>query len=321
MKLAFALLSIPVAMSWTAGAVHAQQAYPSKPIRVLVGSPPGSGSDVIARAITQKLSERLGQQCVADNRPGAAGGVALEMLANAPADGYTIGTLSGQNVSGMVMKTISVDIPKALTPITLMISQPYVLVVTPALPVTSVKELIAYAKTKPLAYASSGIGSTVHLGMEMLKMMAGIDMTHVPYKGSGLSMVDLMGGRVQAAITNMLTAAPLVRSGRIRALAVTTSKRSPAMPDLPTVAEAGVPGYEVRSWYGLVAPKGAPAAVVSTLNRAVGAVMAAPEVHERLVADGAEVAEANSPEQFRALIASEIARWTSFRSRAKVNLD
>jgi tripartite-type tricarboxylate transporter receptor subunit TctC len=320
MKSVCALLSIPLAFCLIAGDCRAQQAYPSKPIRVLVGSPPGSGSDVITRAITQKLSERLGQQCVADNRPGAAGGVALEMLSNAPADGYTIGTLSGQNVSGMVMKTISVDIPKALTPITLMISQPYVLVVTPALPVTSVKELIAYAKTKPLAYASSGIGSTVHLGMEMLKMMAGIDMTHVPYKGSGLSMVDLMGGRVQAAITNMLTAAPLVRSGRIRALAVTTSKRSPAMPDLPTVAESGLRGYEVRSWYG-VAPKGVPAAVVLKLNRTVAAVLASPEVHERLAGDGAEVAEANSPEQFRALIAAEIERWTSFRSRAKVKLD
>ncbi|MGZ8228535.1 MAG: Bug family tripartite tricarboxylate transporter substrate binding protein [Burkholderiales bacterium] len=321
MKPICALLSIPLAFSLIAGDGHAQQAYPSKPIRVLVGSPPGSGSDVITRAITQKLSERLGQQCVADNRPGAAGGVSLQMLANAPADGYTIGTLSGQNVSGMVMKTISVDIPKALTPITLMISQPYVLVVTPSLPVTSVKELIAYAKTKPLAYASSGVGSTVHLGMEMLKMMADMDMTHVPYKGSGLSMIDLMGGRVQAAITNMLTASPLIRSGKIRALAVTTSKRSPAMPDLPTVAESGIRGYEVRSWYGLVAPKGVPTAVVLTLNRTVAAVMATPDVHERLAADGAEVAEANSPEQFRALIAAEIARWTSFRSRAKVKLD
>src|SRR5215218_6344239 len=170
MKPAFALLSIPLALSFGVGDCRAQQAYPTKPIRVLVGSPPGSGSDVIARAITQKLGERLGQSCVADNRAGAAGGVALETLANAPADGYTIGTLSGQNVSGMVMKTISVDIPKALAPITLMISQPYVLVVTPSLPVTSVKELVAYAKAKPLAYASSGVGSTVHLAMEMLKM-------------------------------------------------------------------------------------------------------------------------------------------------------
>lgn len=319
MKLLRSLLAVTLASA--CGLSCAQQPYPSKPIRVLVGSPPGSGSDVIARAITQKLGERLGQSCVADNRPGAAGGVALEMLASAPADGYTIGTLSGQNISGMVMKTISVDIPKALAPITLMISQPYVLVVTPALPVTSVKELVAYAKTKPLAYASSGIGSTVHLGMEMLKMMTGMEMTHVPYKGSGLSMVDLMGGRVQAAVTNMLTASPLVRGGRIRALAVTTSKRSPAMPDLPTVAESGVPGYEVRSWYGLVAPRGTPAAVVSTLNRTAAAVVATPEIHDRLAADGAEVAEANSPEQFRGLIAADIARWSAFRARAKIKLD
>src|SRR3954469_12258644 len=171
MTYALAILPLLSACLAAAGAWGAQQAYPTKPIRVLVGSPPGSGSDVIARAITQKLGERLGQSCVADNRPGAAGGVALETLANASPDGYTIGTLSGQNVSGMVMKTITVDIPKALTPITLMISQPYVLVVNPSLPVASVKEFVAYAKAKPLAYASSGVGSTVHLAMEMLKMM------------------------------------------------------------------------------------------------------------------------------------------------------
>jgi tripartite-type tricarboxylate transporter receptor subunit TctC len=236
-------------------------------------------------------------------------------------DGYTIGALSGQNVSGMVMKTVAVDIPRAFAPITLMISQPYVLVVTPALPVNSVKELVAYAKAKPLVYASSGVGSTVHLGMEMLKTMTGMDMTHVPFKGSGLSMVELMAGRVQAAVTNMLTASPLVRSGRIRALAVTTVKRSQAMPNLPTVAESGVPGYELRSWYGLIAPRGVPAPIILTLNRAVGAVVATPAVHERLAADGAEVAEANTPEQFHQMILAEIARWTDFRAHTKVDLD
>lgn len=325
MKPISVMLSIPLACLVYSGACQAQQAstksYPVRPVRVIVGSPPGSGSDVIARAITQKLSDRLGQSFVADNRAGAAGALALELLANAPADGYTIGTISTQNITGMVMKTVSVDIPKALAPVTLMMTQPYLLVVTPSLPVNSVKELVAHAKEKPLAYASSGVGSTVHLGMEMLKMMAGMDMTHVPYKGSGLSMVDLMAGRVQAAITNMLTASPLVRSGKIRALAVTTSRRTPTMPDLPTVAESGVRGYELRSWYGLVAPRGVPAPVLLTLNKAVGAVMTSPDLQERLAADGAEIAEANSPEQFRAVIAAEAAMWTDFRSRAKVKLD
>ena len=192
--------------------------YPVKPIRVLIPSPPGSGSDVMTRAVTQKLSERLGQSVVADNRAGAAGGIALETLSHATPDGYTIGTLSAQNVTGMLLKTVPVDIPNVLAPVALMISQPYLLVVTPSLPASSVKELIALAKQKPLVYASSGVGTVVHLGMEMLKSMTDIDMTHVPYKGSGLSMIDLMSGRVHLAITNTLTATPLVRSGRIRAL-------------------------------------------------------------------------------------------------------
>jgi tripartite-type tricarboxylate transporter receptor subunit TctC len=295
--------------------------YPVKPIRVLIGSPPGSGSDVMTRAVTQKLSERLGQSLIADNRPGAAGAIALEMLAHAPPDGYTIGTLSAQNVTGMIMKTVPVDIPRALAPVTLMISQPYLLVVTPSLPVSSVKEFIAYARTKPLVYASSGVGTVVHLGMEMFKTMSGVEMTHVPYKGSGLSMIDLMSGRVQAAITNVLTATPLVRSGKIRALAVTSAQRTQAMPELPTVAESGVTGYELRSWYGLIAPPGLPPAILAKLNHTVGAVMNSPEISARLAADGAEAAPANSPQQFRSLIAADMARWERFLKSAKLKLD
>lgn len=295
--------------------------YPIKPIRVLVPAPPGSGSDVMTRAVTQRLSERLGQSVIADNRPGAAGAIALETLAHATPDGYTIGTLSVQNVTGMLMKTVPVDIPNALAPIALMISQPYLLVVTPSLPVSSVKELIAHAKVKPLAYASSGVGTVVHLGMEMLKSMAGVDMTHVPYKGSGISMIDLMSGRVQLAITNTLTATPLVRSGKIKAIAVTSPQRTQIMPDLPTVAESGIAGYELRSWYGLVAPKKMPPALILTLNRAIGAVMTAPDVRDRLAADGAEASAANTPEEFGALIAGDIKRWGAFLKRAQLKLD
>jgi tripartite-type tricarboxylate transporter receptor subunit TctC len=304
-----------------ADAAQSPGKYPSKPIRVLVPSPPGSGSDVMTRAVTQKLSERLGQSVVADNRAGAAGAIALETLAHATPDGYTIGTLSAQNVTGMLMKTVPVDIPNVLAPITLMITQPYLLVVTPSLPVTSVKELIAHARSKPLNYASSGVGSVVHLGMEMLKTMAGVDMTHVPYKGSGVSMIDLMSGRVQLAITNTLTATPLVRSGKVKALAVTSPQRTQAMPELPTVAESGVPGYELRSWYGLTAPKKTPPALILTLNQAVGAVMTSPDIKERLAADGAEAAPPNSPEQFRTLIADEIRRWDAFLKKAQLKLN
>jgi tripartite-type tricarboxylate transporter receptor subunit TctC len=275
----------------------------------------------MTRAVTQRLSERLGQSFVADNRPGAAGGVALETLSHATPDGYTIGTLSAQNVTGMLMKTVTVDIPNELAPVALMITQPYLLVVNPALPVRSVKELVAYAKAKPLVYASSGVGSVVHLGMEMLKSMAGMEMQHVPYKGSGLSMVDLMGGRVHAAITNTLTATPLVRSGKIRALAVTSPQRTQAMPDLPTVAESGVAGFELRSWYGVVAPKKTPAGLIATLNKSVVAVMAAPEVRERLAHDGAEAAPPNTPEEFERTIAAEIKRWSAFLARAQLKLN
>ena len=310
-------------LSFTASVALAQAApkYPSKPIRVLVPSPPGSGSDLMTRAVTQKLSERLGQSVVADNRPGAAGAIALDTLQHATPDGYTLGTLSAQNVTAMLMKTIPVDIPNAFSPIALMISQPYLLVATPSLPVTSVKELIAYAKTKPLVYASSGVGSVVHLGMEMLKTMAGIEMTHVPYKGSGLSMVDLMGGRVQVAITNTLTATPLVRSGKIKAIAVTSAQRTQAMPELPTIAESGLPNYELRSWYGLVAPKKTPPAVIQTVNQTIGSIMMLPDVRERLATDGAEAAPAHTPEQFRSTIANEIKRWDAFLKRAQLKLD
>ena len=300
----------------TANAALAQQSsvrpaekYPNKPVRVLVGSPAGSGSDVMTRAIAQKLGERLGQSVVVDNRAGAAGAISLHLAAQAAPDGYTLATLSAQNVTAMLLGTVTTNIPKELTPVALMISQPYLLVATPSLPANSVRELIALAKAKPLVYASSGVGSVVHLGMELFKSMAGIEMTHIPYKGSGLSMIDVMSGRVQLAITNTLTATPLVRSGKLKALAITSPQRVQALPELPTVAEAGVPGYELRSWYGLLAPNRTPASIVLVLNREVGALMNTPEVKERLAADGAEAAAANTPAQFRDLIHAEIARW------------
>jgi tripartite-type tricarboxylate transporter receptor subunit TctC len=283
--------------------------YPAKPVRVLVGSPAGSGSDVMMRAVAQKLTERFGQPVIVDNRPGATGGIALQLAAQALPDGYTLATLSAQNVTAMLLGTVTINIPKELTPVVLMISQPYLMVATPSLPANSVKELIALAKSKPLVYASSGVGSVVHLGMELFKSMAGVEMTHIPYKGSGMSMIDVMSGRVQLAITNTLTATPLVRSGKLKALAITSSQRVQAFHDLPTVAEAGVPGYELRSWYGLLAPNGTPVPLLGHLNREVSQTMNAPEVREKLAADGAEAAAPNTPAQFRDVIRTEIARW------------
>lgn len=301
-----------LACSFCMGTALAQQkptGYPNKPVRVLVGTPAGSGSDVMTRAVAHKLSERLGQFVIVDNRAGAAGAISLQLGAQAAPDGYTLVTLSAQNVTAMLLGTVTTNITKELTPIVMMISQPYLMVATPSLPAGSVKELIALAKTRPLVYASSGVGSVVHLGMELFKSMAVVDMTHIPYKGSGLSMVDVMGGRVHLAITNTLTAAPLVRSGKLKALAITSPQRVQAMPELPTVAESGVPGYDLRSWYGLLAPNGTPAPLVQMLNREVSALVNAPEMKERLAADGAEAAPPNTPTQFRDLILAETARW------------
>lgn len=306
------LLGASVAFCSTAGAQQPAArpgGYPTKPVRVLVGSPAGSGSDLMMRSVALRLTERWGQSVIVDNRPGAAGGISLQVAVNAIPDGYTLATLSAQNVTAMILGTVKTNIPKELTPVALMITQPYLMVATPSLPAGSVKELIALAKAKPLVYASSGTGSVVHLGMELFKLMAGVDMTHIPYKGSGLSMIDVMGGRVQLAITNTLTATPLVRSGKLKALAITSPQRVQAMPDLPTVAESGVAGYELRSWYGMLVPNGTPPAMVQLLNRELVATVNAPEVTQKLAADGAEAVAPNRPDQFRKLIASEIVKW------------
>jgi|LNFM01.1.fsa_nt_gb tripartite-type tricarboxylate transporter receptor subunit TctC len=301
-----AAMSIPVA----AHARPAPQDYPNKPVRVLVGTPAGSGSDLMTRAVSVRLAEKLGQSVVVDNRAGASGAISLQIGAQAAPDGYTLVTLSAQNVTAMLLGTVTTNIPQDLAAVVMMLSQPYLLVATPSLPVSNVRELIALAKAKPLVYASSGTGTVVHLGMELFSSMAGIEMTHVPYKGSGLSMIDVMGGRVHLSITNTLTASPLVRSGKLKGLAITSPQRVQALPDLPTVAESGVPGYDLRSWYGLLAPKGTPVPVVQRLNREVIAIVNSPEMKARLAADGAEAAAPNSPAQFQELIVSEAKRWS-----------
>lgn len=302
-----------------AGAALAAQGYPNKPVRVLVGTPAGSGSDLLTRAVAQRLAERIGQSVVVDNRAGASGAISLQIGAQAAPDGYTLVTLSAQNVTAMLLGTVTTNIPQDLAAVVMMLSQPYLLVATPSLPVSNVRELVALAKAKPLVYASSGTGTVVHLGMELLSSMAGIEMTHVPYKGSGLSMIDVMGGRVHLSITNTLTASPLVRSGKLKGLAITSPQRVQALPDLPTVAESGVPGYDLRSWYGLLAPKGTPAPIVQRLNSDVIAVVNSTEMKTRLAADGAEAAAPNSPAQFRELIVTEAKRWGVIIKRLGLN--
>lgn len=312
----------------TSAAVHAQQTpdaratdYPQRPVRILVGAPAGSGSDLITRLVSQQLSERWRQPVVVDNRPGAVGAISFDLALRAAPDGHTLVIGQGQNVTAMLLKKIAVDIPNALTPVVHMSNLPFLLVVTPALPVTSVKELLVHAKQKPLVYASSGTGSVVHLGMELLKSMVGIEMMHVPYKGSGLSMVDLMAGRVHLAITNSLTATPLVKSGRIRALAVTSSRRAQAFPALPTVSEAGVAGYELTAWYGLFAPLKTPASIVRTVNRDVMAAVATPAVKAELAARGVEPAPPNTPAEFGRFVLREVATWDKFLKSMRFKLE
>ncbi len=308
-------------LTFAAPLAYAQTAYPIKPVRVLVGAPAGSGSDVIMRIVSVKLGERWGRSVVIDNRAGALGAIAIDIAAQAAPDGYTLTTMSGQNLTGMLLKTVQVDIPKAFAPVVQMVALPYLLVVTPSLPVHSVKELVALAKSKPLVYASSGTGSVVHLGMEMFKAMAGVPMMHIPYKGSGQSMVDVMSGRVHLAITNSLTATPLVRSGRLRAIAVTSANRSATFPDLPTISESGVPGFDLTSWYGLFAPAHTSPQIVRLINRDVLEVMNSREMKEKLAADAAEAAPANSPDDFRKAIAKELQVWNKFITTSGIRIE
>ncbi len=312
------LAAAPVSAQQGAGV--AIDKYPSRPVRVIVASPPGSGADLMMRQVTPLFAQKLGQPFVVDNRPGAAGGVGLQMLANAAPDGYTVGPLIAQNVAAMVTKTINLDVANELSPIALMLSQPYVLLGSPDLPARSVKELVTYAKSKQVAYASSGFGSVVHLGMELLASKTGMSMLHVPYKGSADMLTNLIGNRVQAAIINSLSAKPFVTSGKVKALAVTSSERSRVFPDVPTVAESGAPGYELLSWYGLAAPKGMPASLIQKLNQSVTSILNAPEVKARFAENGADVAPPNKPEVLRSLIAKEKAQWEALVKNGSIKL-
>lgn len=305
-------ISVSLAVS---GAAQAQQkaspatGYPERAVRVLVGAPPGSGSDVLMRLTAQKLSMQWGHNIVVDNRPGAGGSIAFEVASRANPDGYTLIIGNSQNLTAVAAQTSPINITVALTPIVRMSTLPFLLVVNPSLPASSVKELIVLAKSRPLAYASSGTGAITHLGMEMFRSRAGIAMTHVPYKGSGLSMIDLMGGQVQLAMTNTLTAMPLASSGKLRALGVTSSQRLKAAPDIPTIAESGLPKFELIAWYGLFGPLKMQPSILARINKEIGHLFNSAEMKKRLAADGSEPATENSPAQFKDLLIKELAEW------------
>jgi len=289
------------------------QAYPTKPIRVIVPFPPGGAVDFYARVVQPPLAELLGQQIVIENKVGASGMVGAEAVAKSAPDGYTLllGNIASLAINVGIYPKMAYDPLKDFTPVIRTVDVNYVLVVHPSLPVKTVAELVAYAKANPgkLSYGSAGSGSLPHLGTELFKAQTGTDMVHIPYKGGGPMVTDLLGGNVQLVIADQANLMPHVQSGKLRALAVATPRRSPNAPDLPTIAESGLAGFDATAWQGLVGPAGLPPDVVKRLNDAFNQVMAMPAVREKLVGGGLEPV-GGTPEQFRAFIASEIAKWT-----------
>lgn len=299
--------------------IHAQQKtslpdnYPNKPIRILVGGTPGGGTDIIARVVGHKLSEKWGHSVITENRASGLGSIiAMEITAKAPADGYTLHLASSSAYMNAALVTkVPYDVRTAFAPILQLTAQPYVLTMNASLPVTSVKGLITYANSKPagLNYGTSGTGTASHLGMELLKSMAKINMVQINYKGSGQALVDLIGGQIQLIFSSAISAMPLAKAGKVKALAVGSLYRSKLLPDIPTVSESGLPGFELTGWYGLITSAGTPSAIVLALNQEVGRLMNAGDMKEKLAADGAEPAEFNSPAQFKVAIGKEIDKW------------
>jgi tripartite-type tricarboxylate transporter receptor subunit TctC len=305
------------------GGAALAQAYPTKPIRIVVPYPPGGGTDIVMRALTPQLTQRMGQSIVIDNRGGATGTIGSEAVARAAPDGYTL--LAHTNAGITILPHLNPKLPyaplKDFTTVTLAASSPYILVVHPKLPATSVAQFIALAKAKAggMNYATSGAGSSTHLASLLFCQMAGVKMEHIPYKGSGPATTDLLAGQVQSRFSSIPPVLQHVRGGKLRALAVTGGKRFVLMPELPTVAET-LPGYEVESWYGVFAPTGTPQAIIRKLNTEIAAVLKLPEVKALLETDGS-VAVGSSPEAFGAIVRAEYARWAPVVKEAGARID
>ncbi len=291
----------------------AQPAYPSRPIRFIVPYPPGSGTDIVARLLGQKMSESWGQPVVVDNRPSAGAIVGIDAIAKAAPDGYTFGIADTGPLAlnPALYPKLPYDPVRDLAPVALIANLPFILVVNPSLPVSNVAELLALAKSRAgqINYASIGNGSAVHLATELLKSMAGIDMLHIPYKGSAGALQGVLSGDASLMFVNLLSSRELVKAGKLRALATASGKRLAAEPSLPTVAEAGVPGYEFQAWFGIVAPAGTPRPIVDKLNEEFRRLLSLPEVRERLTTQGGFELTSGTPEAFSALIRKEIDTW------------
>jgi tripartite-type tricarboxylate transporter receptor subunit TctC len=305
-------------------AVSAQSEYPNKPLRLIVPFPPGGSTDIVGRIVAQRLSEKLGQQIIVDNRGGAGGTIGTEAAAKAPPDGYTlaVGTTSTHAVAPGAYSKLGYDPVKDFAPVSLVAVTPYLLVVNAQVPAKSLKEFVTLAKSQPgkLNYASAGAGSTTHLAMEMLKDVAAINVVHIPYKGNGPAEVAVLAGEVQTIFGSMPALLAQVKANKLRALAVGTARRSPAVPDVPTVAELGYPGFEAALWLGIVAPAGTPPRVVERLARELNAIVATPDFREAMDKNGAEPIS-NTPEQFATLIRQEADRYGKVVKALGIKLD
>ena len=307
-------------------AAHAQVKpgdYPRKPVRIVVGIAPGGGLDTMCRLGAQKLSERWGKSVIVDNRPGGGTVVGMDLVAHAQPDGYTLLGASNTLMLNGVLKRASYDVRRTFVPIVQLTTQPYVLVVNPALPVKSVKELIALAKSKPgaLSYGSQGLGTTGHIGWERFKLIAGVDIVHVPYKGAAPAVIDTISGQIQMTFSNVVTSGAHIKSGRLRGLAITSSQRGKVFPEMPTVAEAGVPGFELSNSYAFFAPAGTPRGVIREINGIVSQGMNSPETVKMLAADGSEALPPATAEAFKAHFDREYAELEKIVRAASIRIN
>ena len=318
------VLALGVALSLVAISPVHSQAYPNRPIRAIVPIAPGGGTDITGRLVTTRLSEALGQQIVVDNRAGGGGTIGASIVAKAQPDGYTIlfGSISTHGLNPAIFKKLPYDHIKDFAPVSRIGMVPNVLVVHPSLPVKSVSDLIKYARANPgkIIYGSAGIGSPTHLSVELLRSMAGINLLHVPYKGAGPALVELLGGQTQVMCTSLAGQLPHIKAGRVRALAVTTAKRNAQVPDVPTMIEAGLPGYEVTIWYAVFTPAGVPKAVITRLNSELVKLLNAPDMKERMAQIGVDPAP-STPQELAAFVKSETAKWTKTVQEAGVKLE
>jgi len=314
--------ALAVCLAAVSGYSSAQD-FPSKPLRLVVGSTPGGGTDISARLIAPKMSEQLGQQVVVENRPGATTTIGVNYVVRSAPDGYTmLMGVSSLAINPHILKNVPYDALTDLAPVTQVLVAPNIMVAHPSLPIRTVKDLVAFARPRPgqLNFAAGGAGSSQHLAIELFLYMTGTKIVHVPYKGQGMALIDVVAGQVSLMMANVISALPHVRSARLRALGVTGSKRTTVAPDIPTIAEAGVPGYEVLQWYGVLAPAATPREIIGRLHGVIAHAVQDPKIRERIVADAGEPV-GNTPDEFSAILRADYKKWGEVIRKAGIRVD